>query len=158
MGEISGFTIYMEAKPLIESTIFKYNGLWLYEKDPRQQWWESGQTALIWWEEGRHIARWEEEGFDGCVFQRAAPIPIGTLFQDPQVAKIMAKTLHKQVADPINITELLRVTRLDFSNIGITSLEGLQFLFNLAFINLKNTTVELGEAVQFLGEGVKIIL
>ena len=112
--------------------VFKYNGNYT-----------QGDDHIIWWERGRNEVNWtnEEGTFTGVGTQVSIPIPIEYLFEDSALAHALADVLNKMISSPIDITELLRLVTLDLSARTITKLEGMQFLFNLKYLNLKDTSI-----------------
>ena len=124
----------------IATAVFKYNGS--YEKVDHH---------IIWWERGRNEVNWTNElgTFTGIGSQVSVPIPIEYLFEDIALAQAIAEVLGKMISSPIDITELLRLTMLDLSKRTITQLEGMQFLFNLRYLNLKNTNITADQLTYF---------
>ena len=164
-------------KTVVCADVFKYNGHY-YRDNLKISWWkDENETAkwdlpigeeepfMVWWESGRNALKWQEENFDGYVFQRAIPIPLHILFPEPELAKVIARMLNKNVEETVDITELHRITHLDLSRTFFDQsvakekevLEGLQFLFSLEFLNLKNTGISAIVAAEFLGSHIKII-
>ena len=133
---------------------FKYSGSLL-----------SDTEEIIWWERGRNQLKWKtqtetpQSNFTGTVNQISVPIPIESLFPDAALASAVARTLNKMISSPIDITELLRLSTLKLWENEAHTLEGLQFLFNLKYLDLRQVTgIPTGEIDTLVAAGVKVLV